>query len=116
MAYFNNIIIEIYTPYISNDYDVYTDEYLTKYKILDIISVDLQPVSAKDKTLDFGEIQENTYKIYTDYHIPKNAIIKIGNKTFSVTGELQNYDHFKPTTHNKILITEEQEPHKLSGE
>ena len=118
MVFFKNQLIEIYTPQISDEYDIYTDDYLTKYSLLTSLKVDLQNLNSKDETLEFGEVQKNTYKIYTDYKIPNNAIIKIPNtnKTYTIIGEIQNNNHFKQTTHNKILIQEEENLHKLDGE
>ncbi len=118
MVFFPNQTIEIYIPYTSEDYDPYTDEYLTKYTLQDTIKVDFQNLNPKDEILEFGEIQKNTYKIYTNHTIPNNAILKTPNtnKTYTIIGKIQKNNHFKQTTHNKIIIQEEETPHKLDGE
>lgn len=118
MVFFPNRTIEIWEPLESTEYDEYTDDYLIKWSITHIIKVDWQPISAKESMEEFGEILQDTYKIYTQTKIKPSSRIRIRGEpdTYKVQGTPQYNDHFHATTHHKIILIKEQTPHKFSGE
>lgn len=118
MVFFPNETIEIWNLYESTEYDPYTDENLTKWKLTKTIQVDWQPVTPQESMLEFGQILQDTYKIYTQEKIPSTSIIRLvgGTDTYKIRGSPQTYNHFNPTTHEKLILIKEQTPHKLTGE
>ncbi len=110
MTYFTNTTMEFWEPYESEEYDVYTDTNLTKYRLTTTSSVDFQPYTPKESIRDFGKILQNTFKVYTDVNCSDNCILRIKDDTltYSITGSPQVNNHFTATSHHKIIITQER--------
>ena len=115
MIFFKNKKIEIWQLEKTNTYDKYSDEYKKEYQLKDTINVDFQNLSVAENMKEFGEILQDTYKIYTEHNIPNTAILRIkGEKdTYEIKGSKQKNNHFKQTAHNKLILIKEQKPRKL---
>ena len=88
------------------------------YHYIDTYDCDFQNLSPKDSQQTFGEILEDTYKVYfnTDVPITPTMILRKPNETetYTIKGTPQKYNHLIP--HTKIIIQKQRKPTNLEKE
>lgn len=88
-----------------------------EYYLVTTILCDFQPMSQQDNIKEFGEVLEDTYKIYIDYdvEITPSMILRIKGEpdTYEVIGTPLNNNHLLPVRHKKIEVQKQRKPTKL---
>ena len=88
-----------------------------EYHLKDTVPCDFQPMSPNDDLKEFGEILEDTYKIYIDQEVEVDSkmILRIVGEpdTYSITGTIMNNNHLLPVKHKKIVVQKQRKPLKL---
>ena len=86
-----------------------------QYNYIGTYKCDFQNLSPKDSQQTYGEILEDTYKIYLpiDTPITPTMILRIPNEqdTYTIKGTPQKYTHLLP--HIKLTIQKQRKPTKL---
>lgn len=105
MPFFPNTELIIKKYIASEGYDDYgekTGEYIES----ESIPVDFQPLSPQESIKEYGEILQDTYKIYIDLDTeitPQDQII-IDDETYAIIGTPSKMNHFTQPSHIKINI------------
>lgn len=120
MVFFPNEEMELWEYKESvTDYTSYHDP-KKEYQLVTTIPCDFQPMSPKDSLSEFGEILEDTFKIYADLDVPVNSsmIIRLKDKpdTYEITGTPNHNNHLLPVHHKKIIVQKQRKPLKLGDE
>ena len=117
MVFFPNQELELW------DYEESTTEFNSylepkkEYSLEDTIPCDFQPMSPNETLREFGEILEDTYKIYINQDVdvnPKMVLrIKGETDTYEITGTPINNNHLRIVKHKKIIVQKHRKPVKL---
>ena len=88
-----------------------------EYTLTTTIPCDFQVMTPKESLKEFGEIIEDTYKIYIDINvnITSSMILRIQGKTdtFEIIGTPVTNNHLLPVQHQKIFVKKQRKPTKL---
>lgn len=91
-----------------------------EYHLKTSIPCDIQPMSPDDQLKEFGEMLEDTYKIYIDQavEILPSMILRIQGQTstYEIQGTPMNNNHLLPVKHKKIIVKKQRKPAKLKEE
>lgn len=85
------------------------------YEYIGTYTCDFQNLSPKDSQQQYGEILEDTYKVYLpiDTPITHTTILRKPNEldTYTIKGTPQTYNHLIP--HIKVTVQKQRKPTKL---
>lgn len=114
MMFFDNEKVELWKYGGSYTYDDY-GEPQKDYSLSDVISADFQPLSPADSLREFGEILQDTYKIYvdSDVEVEPTMILRINNDTYTIKGTPMDNNHFLKTKHKKLVLQKQRKPTPL---
>lgn len=91
-----------------------------EYHLAETVPCDFQVMSPNDTIKEFGEILEDTYKIYidSDVNVTPDMILRIKGEpyTYEVTGAPINNNHLQPAMHKKLIVQKQRKPAKLVEE
>lgn len=120
MVFFPNENIELW------DYTESTTEFNAylepkkEYCLTATVPCDIQPMNPTDSLKEFGEILEDTYKVYlsSDVTINPSTILRINGQTdtYEILGTPMNNNHLLPVQHIKLVIKKQRKPTKLNEE
>lgn len=87
------------------------------YYLVTTVPCDFQPMSQQDNLKEFGEILEDTYKIYLDHtvELTSSMILRIKGEpdTYEIIGTPIDNNHLVPVMHKKIEVQKQRKPTKL---
>ncbi|WP_299523272.1 phage head closure protein [uncultured Methanobrevibacter sp.] len=105
MPFFQNTTATIlkYTP--SDDYNEYGEKTGT-YEETETIPIDFQPLSPQETLKTYGEILQDTYKIYIDIDVDLQSTdrLLIENKMYTILGTPMKMNHLLKPSHIKVNI------------
>ena len=106
MTFFPNTKIKILQY---NPSDVECDDYgevVGGYTETEELDADFQPLSTQESIRDFGEILQDTYKLYLplDTRIKPQDRILIDGITYAIIGTPMRMNHFIKVSHTKVII------------
>lgn len=88
-----------------------------EYTLQKTIPCDFQVMTPKESLKEFGELREDTYKIYIDIteDVDSSMILRLKGKTdtYQIVGTPINNNHLLPVQHKKILVIKQRKPTKL---
>lgn len=95
MVFFPNTTIELWGYSDTDQYDKH-GELVGDYHLKCETEADFQPMSANDTLEQFGEILQDTYKIFLspDIEVENTDIIVIGDNSYSIMGTPEDWNHF----------------------
>ena len=117
MVYFPNTVIELFETV---DSEVKKDSYWEPNK--DYVFVcecdcDFQAMTPKDTLNEFGEVLEDTYKLYIplDVEITSSMLVRVKGEpyTYEITGTPIVNNRFGITEHKKVIVQKERKPTML---
>ena len=107
MVFFPNETIHFYDIQDTETLDLYGNPRKGYQHILSA-EVDFQPMTPKDTLKEYGEILEDTYKIYTDINLeitPTMILVLDSDKSqYKITGTPITNNHILETYHKKIIV------------
>lgn len=107
MVFFPNETIHFYEQGPLTELDAYHNPKIG-YTYMTSSKVDFQPMTPKDTLKEFGEILEDTYKIYTDIDLEVTPtmilVLERDNSQYKITGTPITNNHFLRTHHKKIIV------------
>ena len=116
MVFFPNHELELFGYRETSDFDSYYEPKKEYYHIA-TVECDFQPMSPKDSLKEFGEILEDTYKIYINHDVPveSSMILRIKDEvdTYEIIGTPINNNHLTPVQHKKIIVQKQRKPTRL---
>lgn len=116
MVFFPNETLEIYDYVETSELDSYLEP-KKEYVLHDTIKCDFQAMNPQDSLKEFGEVLEDTYKIYIDIDVEINPemILRIQGKpdTYQITGTPIHNNHLLPVQHKKIIVEKQRKPTKV---
>lgn len=119
MVFFPNEKIEIYEYTETGELNSY-QEPKKEYQLTCTIPCDFQTMSPNDTLKEFGEILEDTYKIYLpkEVNISPSMIIRLVGKpdTYEILGTPIMNNHLLPVQHIKLVVKKQRKPTKVNTE
>ena len=114
MVFFPNETLEIFEYKETGELNSYLEP-KKEYVLKETVPCDFQVMSPNDNLREFGELLEDTYKIYIDKDIEINPkmLLRIQGKpdTYSIQGTPINNNHLLPIVqHKKIIVQKERKP------
>jgi len=90
-----------------------------EYYLVNTIPCDFQSMTEQDDMKEFGEVLEDSYKIYIDHNVDvtPSMILRIKGEpdTYEITGTPINNNHLLPVMHKKIVVQKQRKPTKLGS-
>lgn len=117
MVFFPNHKLELwdYTES-STEFNSYLEP-KKEYHLQETIPCDFQPMSAKDSLQEFGEILEDTFKVYIDSNVEINPkmILRLTGEidTYEILGTPMNNNHLLHVQHIKLVLKKQRKPTRL---
>ena len=117
MVFFPNQELEVwgYTES-STEFNPYMEP-KKEYYLVTTVPCDFQVMGPNESIKEFGEVLEDTYKIYIDYNveITPSMILRIKGEpdTYEIIGTPLNNNHLLPVRHKKIEVQKQRKPTKL---
>ena len=116
MVFFPNQNLELFEYTETSELNAYLEP-KKEYIYLTTIPCDFQAMSPNDSIREFGEIIEDTYKIYVDVNAPvtSSMILRIEGQedTYEIIGDVINNNHLLPVQHKKIVVQKQRKPTKV---
>ena len=116
MVFFPNHELELWEYTETDELNSYLEP-KKQYCLTKTIPCDFQSMTPKETLKEFGEITEDTYKIYIDSEEPvtSSMILRIQGKpdTYEVTGTIINNNHLPVVNHQKIIVKKHRKPMTL---
>lgn len=88
-----------------------------EYHLADTIPCDFQSMGPNESIREFGEVLEDTYKIYIDrnVNVTHDMVLRIKGDvdTYEITGTPIDNNHLTPVQHKKIVVQKHRKPVKL---
>ena len=119
MVFFPNEKLELFAYAETSELNSYLEP-KKQYCYVTTIPCDFQPMSPTDNLKEFGEILEDTYKIYVDKTAPINStmILRLEGKpdTYEIVGTVMVNNHLLPVQHIKIVVKKQRKPTQVNME
>lgn len=117
MVFFPNQNLELFEYTETSELNSYLEP-KHEYTYLTTIPCDFQSMNPNESIKEFGEIREDTYKIYVDVNAPvtSSMILRIEGEpdTYEITGTVINNNHLRPIVqHKKIIVQKQRKPTKV---
>lgn len=116
MVFFPNEQIDLYDYTTLETLDSYGNPKIG-YVYITTVPVDFQPMTAKDSMQEYGEILEDTFKMYCeiDLNVTNTMVVRLvsDGSVYNITGTPQVNNHFIKTNHKKILLQKLRKPVQL---
>lgn len=116
MVFFPNCTIELWEYTETSELDSYLEPKKT-YQLQETVECDFQSMSPKDMLSEFGEILQDTYKIYLDINteISSSMVLRVVGQesTYQILGTPMHNNHLSIVQHKKIVIQKHRKPVKL---
>ena len=117
MVFFPNQNLELFEYTETSELNSYLEP-KHEYTYLTTIPCDFQSMNPNESIKEFGEIREDTYKIYVDVNAPvtSSMILRIEGEpdTYEITGTVINNNHLMPIVqHKKIIVQKQRKPTKV---
>lgn len=117
MVFFPNQELELWEYKESTtEFDSYLEP-KKEYYLVDTVPCDFQVMSQQDNLHEFGEVLEDTYKIYLDHtvEVTPSMILRIKGQpdTYEVIGTPADNNHLLPIMHKKLEVQKQRKPTKL---
>lgn len=118
MVFFPNQNLELFEYTETSELNSYLEP-KHEYTYLTTIPCDFQSMNPNESIKEFGEIREDTYKIYVDVNAPvtSSMILRIEGEpdTYEITGTVINNNHLRPIVqHKKIIVQKQRKPTLLT--
>lgn len=117
MVFFKNETLEIWIY--TESHTEYNSYYEPKkeYFLDQTIPCDFQVMNTTEQLKEFGEIHNDTYKIYLppNTNIPDGAILRLTGKpdTYEIIGTIIQNNHLPIVNHTKTIIRKQRKPTQL---
>ena len=105
MVFFPNTTATIMRYVKPDDYDEYGEK-TGEYQETTIIPIDLQPMSPTESIKEYGEVLQDTFKIYIDSTVdilPEDQLV-IDTETYAIIGTPMKMTHLTKPSHIKVNI------------
>ena len=116
MVFFPNQELELYEYVETSELNSYLEP-KKEYQYTSTVPCDFQPMTPKESLKEFGEILEDTYKIYVDVNVPvvSSMILKLtgANDTYEIIGTPIQNNHFEEVQHIKLIVKKQRKPTKV---
>ena len=117
MVFFPNQYLELFEYTETSELNSYLEP-KHEYTYLTTIPCDFQSMNPNESIKEFGEIREDTYKIYVDVNAPvtSSMILRIEGEpdTYEITGTVINNNHLRPIVqHKKIIVQKQRKPTRV---
>jgi len=117
MVFFPNQNLELFEYTETSELNSYLEP-KHEYTYLTTIPCDFQSMNPNESIKEFGEIREDTYKIYVDVNAPvtSSMILRIEGEpdTYEITGTVINNNHLRPIVqHKKIIVQKQRKPTRV---
>ena len=113
MVFFPNEKLEMFEYTETSELNSYLEP-KHQYVYTETVPCDFQPMNPTEQLKEFGEIREDTYKIYIDRNIPINSsmILRLEGKTdtYEITGTIMDNNHLIQVQHQKIVVQKTRKP------
>ena len=117
MVFFPNHNLEIFDYTELEETNSYKEK-KKAYVYKQTVPCDFQSMSPNESIQEFGEILEDTYKIYLDKDVEINheMLVKLEGlpDTYEITGTPMNNNHLLPVQHIKLVVQKHRKPTKLN--
>ena len=115
MVFFPNENLELYSYTETSELNSYK-EFKKEYVYANTVPCDFQSMTPNEQIKEFGEVREDTYKIYLDpdVEIDSSMILKLEGQddTYEITGTVINNNHLLPIKHLKVIVQKHRKPTK----
>lgn len=116
MVFFPNEQLELWEYTETEELDSYLEP-KKQYCLKKTIPCDFQSMTPKESIKEFGEIREDTYKIYINLNEPvdNSTVLRIQGETstYEITGTVIRNNHLPMVNHQKIIVQKHRKPLKL---
>ena len=117
MVFFANEQLELWQYSESEtDFNEYYEP-VKEYTKIDTVPCDFQSMTPSDSLKEFGEVLEDTYKIYLNIDVPieSTMVLRLQNKTdtYEIIGTPIINNHLSIVSHKKIIVQKQRKPTKL---
>lgn len=113
MVFFPNEELEIFEYTETSELNSYLEP-KKEYVYKTTVPCDFQSMSPNDQLKEFGELNEDTYKIYLDRNveIDSSMILRLKGKpdTYEITGTVIDNNHLLSVHHLKITVIKQRKP------
>ena len=113
MVFFPNEVLELFEYVELDELNSYLEP-KHEYRFLMSVPCDFQQMSPNDDIKEFGEIQEDSYKIYLDKNVPvtHDMVLRLEGKpdTYEITGKVMHNNHLVPVEHIKLVVKKQRKP------
>lgn len=113
MVFFPNEKLELYQYTETTEMNYYMEP-KHEYRYHSTVPCDFQSMTPSDDLKEFGEIQEDTYKIYVDKNTPvtHSMVLKLEDKpdTYEITGMVTLNNHLPIVNHIKLVVRKHRKP------
>ena len=117
MVFFPNEQMELW-QYVESETDF--NEYyepIKEYNKIDTVPCDFQSMTPSESMKEFGEVLEDTYKVYLNIGVPivSTMILRLQGKTdtYTIIGTPITNNHLPRVSHKKIIVQKQRKPVKL---
>ena len=116
MVFFPNQELELYEYVETSELNSYLEP-KKEYQLHSTVPCDFQPMTPNESLREFGEILEDTYKIYVDVNVPvvSSMILKIKGQqdTYEITGTPIQNNHLPEVQHIKLIVKKQRKPTRV---
>ena len=113
MVFFPNEQLEIFEYTETSELNSYLEP-KHEYRYKETVPCDFQSMNPADSIKEFGEVLEDTFKIYVDFNvdIDSSMIPRLEGRsdTYEITGAVIENNHLLPVRHKKIVVTKQRKP------
>lgn len=119
MVFFPNQKLELFEYTETSELNSYLEP-KHEYVYQSTVPCDFQSMTPNESIQEFGEVKEDTYKIYIDQNVPitSSMILRIEGEvdTYEITGTVINNNHLPIVQHKKIIVQKQRKPTKVKME
>ena len=113
MVFFPNEQLELFEYVETGELDSYLEP-KKEYKLKCTVPCDFQAMTPNDDLREFGEIMDDSYKIYIDHNVPVDSgmILRLQGKndTYEITGTVMDNNHLPVVNHIKLVVKKQRKP------